>query len=107
MIRATQADLPQITAFLHKHHAHAMFPLSNPSRYGLDGDAPRSPALRGKGHARRTLALHLAQVKTVGVKRATLFTASEMAERFYAAIGFQRVGLWTLLLFQGKVVGHV
>lgn len=65
------------------------------------------PALRGKGYARRALALHLSQVKSMGVKRATLFSASEMAERSYAGIGFQRIGFWTLLLFEGKAVGHV
>lgn len=39
--------------------------------------------------------------------RATLFTASEMAMRSYAGFGFQRIGFWTFLLFQGKAVDHV
>ena len=59
------------------------------------------PALRGRGHARRAVALHLAEAARGGVRRATLFTASEMAARAYTAIGFQRFGTWTLLLFDG------
>ena len=59
------------------------------------------PALRGRGHARRAVALHLAEAAATGVQRATLFSASDMAARAYLAIGFAPVGTWTLLLFDG------
>jgi RimJ/RimL family protein N-acetyltransferase len=64
------------------------------------------PAMRGRGHARRALALHLAQAQAAGVTRATLFSASDMAARAYQAIGFVRIGTWTLLLFDGPQVAH-
>lgn len=60
------------------------------------------PELRGKGYARRAVALHLAQARDEGVKRATLFSANEFASRAYQAIGFTYVGEWTLCLFDGK-----
>ena len=55
------------------------------------------PDLRGRGHARRALALHLA---ASGAARATLFSASEAAARAYRAIGFRQIGAWTLLLLR-------
>lgn len=64
------------------------------------------PALRGKGYARRAIALHLARAQAEGATRATLFSASDSATAAYRAIGFQRIGLWTLLLLQGKPVIH-
>ena len=57
------------------------------------------PDLRGRGHARRAVALHVA---ASGVGRATLFSASEAAARAYRAIGFRQVGDWTLLLLADK-----
>ena len=60
------------------------------------------PDLRGRGHARRALALHLREARAAGVSRATLFSASDMAARAYQAIGFRQVGAWTLLLLQDK-----
>ena len=57
------------------------------------------PDLRGRGHARRALALHLAASR---VPRATLFSASDMAARAYRAIGFRQIGDWTLLLLHDK-----
>lgn len=62
------------------------------------------PALRGKGHARRAVALHLAEARAQGVSRATLFAGSEMAARAYSAIGFRQIGQWSLVLFDGKPV---
>jgi predicted GNAT family acetyltransferase len=47
------------------------------------------PALRGKGHARLALALHLAEARGKGVGRAILYAFSEPAARAYRAIGFQ------------------
>ena len=55
------------------------------------------PDLRGRGHARRALALHLA---ASGAERATLFSASAMAARAYRAVGFRQIGDWTLLLLR-------
>lgn len=60
------------------------------------------PERRCKGHARRAVALHLAQAREQGVTRATLFSANEYASRAYQAIGFTYVGQWTLCLFNGK-----
>lgn len=57
--------------------------------------------LRGRGYARRALALHLAQVTA---ERAVLFSANEAARRAYEAIGFRRDGDWTLCLFEAPVV---
>lgn len=65
------------------------------------------PELRGKGHARRAVALHLAQARDEGVRRATLFSANEYASRAYQAIGFTYVGQWTLCLFDGPQRAHV
>lgn len=58
------------------------------------------PELRGRGHARRAVALHLEQARKEGVTRATLFSANENASRAYKAIGFSYVGEWTLCLFK-------
>jgi GNAT superfamily N-acetyltransferase len=62
------------------------------------------PALRGHGHARRAVAMHLAEAQARGVKLATLFSGSDMASRAYRAIGFRLIGQWTLVLFDGKPV---
>ncbi|MEJ6404175.1 GNAT family N-acetyltransferase [Yoonia sp. 2307UL14-13] len=59
------------------------------------------PALRNQGHARRAVALHLAQVAKEGVTRATLFSASEAAAKAYQAVGFRQIGEWSLILFDG------
>ena len=47
------------------------------------------PALRGRGHAKAAVALHLAEARDAGVGRAVLFAASEAAARAYLGIGFQ------------------
>lgn len=62
------------------------------------------PDLRGQGHARRAVALHLELARQRGVSRSTLFSASEAAARAYRAIGFEKIGEWTLLLFDGRQV---
>jgi GNAT superfamily N-acetyltransferase len=64
------------------------------------------PEHRGRGYARRALALHLGCAQAQGVRRATLFSGSDMATRAYMAIGFHKIGRWTLLLFQGSQVAH-
>jgi RimJ/RimL family protein N-acetyltransferase len=60
--------------------------------------------LRGRGHARRAVALHLARARGQGVRQATLFAANDMAIRAYRSLGFRQVGEWTLLLFDGPQV---
>ena len=47
------------------------------------------PALRGRGHAKAAVALHLAEARDAGAARAVLFAASEAAARAYLGIGFQ------------------
>lgn len=56
------------------------------------------PDRRNRGHARRAVALHLAEARARGIAKATLFSNSPAALRAYEAIGFRRIGGWTLLL---------
>lgn len=58
------------------------------------------PGLRGRGHGRRVVALHLAQAHAAGVTQATLSAATATAERAYTAIGFQRIGRWSFVMFE-------
>jgi N-acetylglutamate synthase-like GNAT family acetyltransferase len=57
------------------------------------------PALRGKGRARRVVALHLAEARAKGVRRARLFAVSDQAARAYRAIGFGPADPVGLVLF--------
>lgn len=57
------------------------------------------PALRGCGHARLAVALHLAEARLQGVARAVLFAATEAAAKAYLAIGFQPATTFALILF--------
>lgn len=61
------------------------------------------PALRGHGHARRAVALHLAEARARGIRHATLFARGPAAIRAYRAIGFREIGSWTLFLLRQKV----
>lgn len=61
------------------------------------------PEMRGRGYARRAVALHLDQARQAGTPRAILFSASENANRAYHAIGFQTIGSYTLALFNDPV----
>lgn len=61
------------------------------------------PGLRGQGHARRALALHLAEARARGVQRSILFAANPSAQRAYEAIGFRRIGDMTLFLLKEPV----
>jgi GNAT superfamily N-acetyltransferase len=61
------------------------------------------PALRGRGFARRAVALHMAEARAEGATRATLFAGSDMAARAYEAIGFRRIGDWSIILFKEPV----
>lgn len=62
------------------------------------------PDLRGRGFARRAVALHLAQARDRGVTRATLFASHPSAMAAYRAVGFDRIGAWTLCLFESPQV---
>lgn len=57
------------------------------------------PELRGRGLARRALALHL---RANGARRATLFSAGAAAARAYRALGFRQIGDWALVLLAQK-----
>ncbi|WP_126978842.1 GNAT family N-acetyltransferase [Frigidibacter oleivorans] len=57
------------------------------------------PAHRGRGHARRLVALHLAEAAAQGVSRAILFASGPPAMRAYEAVGFRRIGAYRLVLF--------
>lgn len=57
------------------------------------------PELRGKGRARRVVALHLAEARARGVVRARLFAVSDQAARAYRAIGFGPADPVGLVLF--------
>ncbi|MEM7641203.1 MAG: GNAT family N-acetyltransferase [Pseudomonadota bacterium] len=61
------------------------------------------PEGRGQGLARRAVALHLAEARAQGVRQATLFAASDAAVACYTALGFQRIGDFALVLFNGEV----
>jgi GNAT superfamily N-acetyltransferase len=65
------------------------------------------PPLRGRGYARRAVALHMAEARAAGATKATLFAGSEMATRAYQAIGFRRIGNWSIILFKEPVTLNV
>lgn len=56
--------------------------------------------LRGRGYARRAVALHLAEAREAGVTRSVLFAASDSATRAYIANGFAPAGKFALIFFQ-------
>lgn len=58
------------------------------------------PQLRGQGHARRAVALHLAQAHADGVRTATLFANHPSAIAAYRAVGFKQIGDWVLCIFK-------
>ncbi|WP_339647125.1 GNAT family N-acetyltransferase [Jannaschia helgolandensis] len=62
------------------------------------------PSARNRGLARHAVALHLAEARDAGVTRATLFAATNAAVACYRPLGFERIGDFALVLFDGKVV---
>ncbi|SFC93153.1 GNAT family N-acetyltransferase [Tropicimonas isoalkanivorans] len=61
---------------------------------------------RGRGYARRAVALHLERARAEGVQRAILFASGAAASRAYEAIGFDRIGRFALLIFgQAQDIG--
>lgn len=65
------------------------------------------PALRNRGLARRAVAMHLAEARENGVRKAILFAASTQAARAYEAVGFTRVGDFAVVLFEKPQVVNV
>lgn len=59
------------------------------------------PDLRRQGLARTAVAMHLAEAHRCGVKRAVLSAASPNAARSYEAIGFKRIGDFSMIIFDG------
>ena len=57
------------------------------------------PAHRGQGHARRMVALHLAEARATGTHTAFLYAANPTAARAYQSIGFRQTGEYRLLQF--------
>lgn len=62
------------------------------------------PELRGLGHARRVVALHLDELRREGVGTAILFASGAAACRAYEAIGFERIGSYALSILKEPVV---
>lgn len=58
------------------------------------------PEQRSRGLARRAVALHLAEARDSGAKDAILFASSPQACKAYEAIGFQRSGTFTILVWE-------
>lgn len=58
------------------------------------------PKYRRNGYGRLVVALHLAEARTSGATQAILFSASKHASQAYRAIGFERIGHYTLTLFE-------
>ncbi|WP_116132488.1 GNAT family N-acetyltransferase [Tropicimonas sp. IMCC34043] len=63
------------------------------------GNVYTPPSLRGLGHARRAVALHLDLARSRGVTRAILFASGEAASKAYEAIGFVLNGRFSLVFF--------
>lgn len=65
------------------------------------GNVYTPQALRGRGYARRAVALHLDEARQEAVRRAVLSASGPSASRAYEAIGFRRVGSFMMLMFDG------
>jgi RimJ/RimL family protein N-acetyltransferase len=61
------------------------------------------PDLRGRGYARRAVALHMAELRRTGVATAILFASGPAACRAYESIGFARVGTYSLAILKDPV----
>ncbi|WP_106746343.1 GNAT family N-acetyltransferase [Yoonia maritima] len=71
------------------------------------GGVYTQPEFRGQGVARRAVGLHLKEAHNNGVKDAILFAASDNAARAYEAIGFNKIGAFSILLYEEPQVVHV
>lgn len=61
------------------------------------------PELRGHGYARTAVARHMEELRAEGVITAILFASGPAASRAYEAIGFERIGSYTLALLKAPV----
>lgn len=61
------------------------------------------PERRGQGLAGQLVAGHLAELAAQGVRRATLFAASQAAMRAYARIGFAQIGMFRVAILARPV----
>ncbi|MFQ1699421.1 GNAT family N-acetyltransferase [Loktanella agnita] len=65
------------------------------------------PDLRGQGHARRAVGLHLQEARQKGAHEAILFAANAPAARAYEALGFGHIGEFAVVIYQTPQVIHV
>lgn len=65
------------------------------------GNVWTPPELRRRGYARCAVAGTLLDAREAGVSRAILVAESPHAKRAYEALGFQRIGDYGLVLFDG------
>ncbi|MYM57283.1 GNAT family N-acetyltransferase [Thalassovita mangrovi] len=64
------------------------------------------PDRRGRGHARRVVAAHLAELRDAGINTAILFANNAAAARAYEAIGFERIGAYRVAILKApRVIG--
>lgn len=75
--------------------------LPAPAQMVQVGGVYTPPAYRGRGYARRAVALHLAEARGEGAETAILFASGPPALRAYQAIGFRQIGAYRLTLFPG------
>ncbi len=68
------------------------------------GSVYTPPEFRGQGHARRAVALHLAEARNQGVKSAVLFAAGPAAVRAYQSIGFTQIGEYAQVAFANPLI---
>lgn len=61
------------------------------------------PALRNQGYARRAVAAHLQEARAEGVTEAILFASGPPACRAYEAIGFERIGVYSIAFLQNPI----
>jgi len=59
--------------------------------------------LRGRGYARLAVALHMAEERAKAVRTAILFASGPAACRAYEAIGFERIGTYSLAILREPV----
>ncbi|WP_089995330.1 GNAT family N-acetyltransferase [Cognatiyoonia koreensis] len=64
------------------------------------------PELRGNGYAGKALALHLAEARAKGVKRAVLSAANDTAAKAYERIKFKKMGTFNITVFDNPVTLH-
>lgn len=62
------------------------------------------PAQRGKGHARRAVALHLQEAQAAGANRSILFATAPAAIAAYHAVGYRPIGRFSLIFFASPQV---